>query len=106
MLAGSWVATRELNIPPQYELNDKLIHMIVFFGFAVLVDLSSLRKPFWFWKGLPLLVYGMCIEIMQYFTSERNFSMLDWGADLTGVLLYFLAKKFFTWLDLKGTSIF
>ena len=76
MLAGIWVATRELDIPPEYELNDKLIHALVFFGFAVLVDLSSSRKPFWLWKGLPLLVYGACVEIMQYFTPERSFSML------------------------------
>lgn len=93
MLAGAWVATRELDISPEYELNDKLIHVIVFFGFAVLVDLSSSRKPFWLWKGLPLLIYGMCIEIMQYFTPERSFSMLDWGADLAGIALYFVIKK-------------
>ena len=101
MLAGIWVATRELDIPPEYELNDKLIHALVFFGFAILVDLSSSRKPFWLWKGLPLLVYGACVEIMQYFTPERSFSMLDWGADLSGVLLYFIAKRLFIWLDLK-----
>lgn len=106
MLAGVWVATRELDISPEYALNDKLVHIVVFFGFAVLVDLSSSRKPFWLWKGLPLLVYGICIEIMQYFTPERSFSMLDWGADLAGVLLYFIAKRSLAWLDLKRVSIF
>ena len=90
MLTGAWVATRELDIPPQYEVNDKLIHLFIFFAFAVLVDLSSSRKPFWLWKGLPLLIYGVCIEIMQYFTPERSFSMLDWGADFAGILLYFM----------------
>lgn len=104
MLAGFWVATRELDIPPEYELNDKLIHAIVFFGFAVLVDLSSSRKPFWLWKGLPLLVYGACVEVMQYFTPERSFSMLDWVADLSGILLFFIAKRFFVWLDLKRST--
>ncbi len=98
MLAGAWVATRELDIPPEFELNDKLTHSVVFFGFAVLVDLSSSRKPFWLWKGLPLLIYGIGIEVMQYFTPERSFSMLDWAADLAGILLYFLAKKIFIWL--------
>ena len=106
MLAGAWVATRELNIPPEFEPNDKLTHLVVFFGFAVLIDLSSSRKPFWLWKGLPLLIYGISIEIMQYFTPERSFSMLDWGADLAGILLYFIAKRLFVWLDLKRLSAF
>jgi hypothetical protein len=104
MLAGAWVATRELDIPLGFEPNDKIIHSVVFFGFAVLVDLSSSRKPFWLWKGLPLLLYGIGIEIMQYFTPERSFSMLDWGADLAGILLYFIAKRLSIWLDLKRLS--
>ncbi|MCK5902444.1 MAG: VanZ family protein [Cocleimonas sp.] len=97
MLLGSWVATRDLDIPPEYELNDKLIHVIVFFCFAVLVDLSTARKPFWLYKGLPLLVYGACIEIMQYFTPDRSFSLLDWVADLSGILLYFVIKRLLVW---------
>lgn len=93
LLTGMWVATRELNLSSDYELNDKLIHGVVFFGFSILVDLSSRRQPFWLWKGLPLLLYGMVIEIMQYFTPERNFSLVDWWADVLGILLYFLLKK-------------
>ena len=105
MLLGAWVATRDLDIPPQYSPNDKLIHLLVFFAFAVLFDLSSGRKPFWLWKGLPLLVYGICIEFMQYFTPERSFSLLDWWADFAGVALYFIAKKVFIWLDRNKSSI-
>ena len=105
MVAGAWVATRELDIPPEYSVNDKIIHAVVFFGFALLVDLSTSRKPFWFWKGVPLLVYGACIEIMQYYTPERSFSVLDWLADFAGVLLYFVVKIIFVWLDQKRTSI-
>ena len=101
MFSGAWVATRKLDIPSTYQLSDKLVHVIVFLGFAVLIDLSSSRKPFLLWKGLPLLIYGMCIEIMQYFTPERSFSMFDWGADLAGILLYLITKKFILWLDSK-----
>ncbi len=101
MLAGAWVATRELDIPPQYEMNDKLIHLLVFFGFSFLIDLSSSRKPFWFWKGVPLLIYGACIEIMQYYTPERSFSVLDWVADFGGIFLYFIAKRVFIWIAQK-----
>jgi len=105
MISGAWVATRELDIPPEYSVNDKIIHMVVFFGFAFLVDLSTSRKPFWFWKGVPLLVYGACIEIMQYYTPERSFSLLDWLADFGGVLLYFVIKRFLVWLDQKYAPI-
>ncbi len=105
MVAGAWVATRELDIPPAYSVNDKIIHATVFFGFAVLVDLSTSRKPFWFWKGVPLLVYGACIEIMQYYTPERSFSLLDWLADFSGILLYFVLKRIFVWIDQKRSSI-
>ena len=105
MVVGAWVATRELDIPPAYSVNDKIIHATVFFGFALLVDLSTSRKPFWFWKGVPLLVYGACIEIMQYYTPERSFSLLDWLADFSGILLYFVLKRIFVWIDQKRSSI-
>ncbi|HIO93455.1 MAG TPA: VanZ family protein [Leucothrix mucor] len=105
MLAGMWVATRDMDIIPGITLSDKLIHAVVFFGFAVLADLSTSRKPFWFWKGLPLLVYGACIEIMQYYTPERSFSVLDWIADFSGVLLYFIIKRILVWIDRKRSSI-
>ena len=92
MLLGIWVATKKLELPPDVNINDKFIHVVVFFGFAVLVDLSSSRKPFWFWKGLPLLAYGIGVEVMQYFTPFRSFSILDMVADFAGILLYVLLK--------------
>ena len=92
MVLGVWVATKKLDFPPDVNVNDKLIHIIVFFGFAVLVDLSSSRKPFWLWKGLPLLGYGVGIEVMQYFTPFRSFSIMDMVADFAGILIYFCLK--------------
>jgi len=102
LLLGSWVATRHLEFPPGISINDKLIHIIVFFGFALLMDLSTSRHPFWLWKGLPLLIYGIVIEIMQYFSPVRTFSILDWLADFTGVVLYFMVKLAVLWLDSKN----
>ena len=99
MIAGTWVATRTLDFPETMELNDKIIHIIVFFGFAVLMDLAISRHPFWLWKGLPLLVYGAIIEIMQYYSPDRSFSLLDWAADFFGILLYFMIKIFLLWVD-------
>ena len=101
MMAGVWVATRNIEFPEQFDFNDKIKHFIVFFGFSVLMDLASERRPFWFWKGLPLLSYGILIEIMQYFTPEREFSFLDMLADLAGIIVYFLIKSLLVWLDSK-----
>ncbi len=92
MLLGIWVATKKLDFPPDVDINDKLIHAVVFFGFAFLVDLASSRKPFWLWKGLPLLAYGIGIEVVQYFTPFRSFSVIDMVADFAGILIYFLLK--------------
>ena len=97
MIAGAWVATRTLDFPETIELNDKVIHAVVFFGFALLMDLAISRHPFWLWKGLPLLIYGAIIEIMQYFSPERSFSLLDWLADFSGILLYFIIKLLLLW---------
>lgn len=101
MIAGAWVATRTLDFPDTFEVNDKVQHLVVFFGFAVLMDLVTSRHPFWLWKGLPLLIYGAIIEIMQYFSPDRTFSILDWIADFSGILLYFIVKSVFLWADSK-----
>ena len=93
MLTGIWVATRQLDFPPNISVNDKLIHVVVFFGFAFLLDLASSRKPFWLWKGLPLLAYGVGIEVLQYFAPFRSFSIMDMVADFAGILIYFLLKR-------------
>jgi len=104
MVAGAWVATRTLDFPETIELNDKVIHIVVFFIFALLMDLAISRHPFWLWKGLPLLIYGAIIEIMQYFSPDRSFSILDWVADFSGILLYFLIKVSLVWVDSKRES--
>jgi len=99
MIAGAWVATRTLDFPEAFEINDKFIHIIVFFGFSVLMDLAISRHPFWLWKGLPLIMYGAIIEILQYFSPDRSFSLFDWMADIFGILLYFIIKAFLLWRE-------
>ncbi len=104
MVLGAWVATQKLEFPQVFSLNDKVIHIVVFFGFSVLMDLAIDRHPFWLWKGLPLLIYGAGIEILQYFSPERTFSMLDWLADFFGIFFYFLLKIIILWWDSSKTK--
>lgn len=75
---------------------DKLIHGTVFFGFAFLLDLATARS-FWRWKVPLLLFYGAFIEILQAFTPWRSFSVADFAADATGLLLYWLLWR--VWLQ-------
>ncbi len=104
MVLGVWVATMKLEFPPDLSINDKLIHIVVFFCFALLMDLATSRNPFWLWKGLPLLIYGGSIEIAQYFTEFRSFSIADWFADFAGILLYFIIKSTILFLDKKRST--
>jgi len=104
MVLGAWVATRQLEFPEIFAVSDKVIHAVVFFGFAVLMDLATDRHPFWLWKGLPLLIYGAVIEILQYYSPDRTFSVFDWLADFSGVLLYYLLKRALIWWDSKNFS--
>lgn len=104
MILGAWVATQKLEFPATLSLSDKAIHAVVFFGFALLMDLAIDRHPFWLWKGLPLLVYGALVEILQYFSPDRTCSFLDWFADFTGVFIYFLLKIGMIWWDSRSSK--
>ncbi|PID33819.1 MAG: VanZ family protein [Thiotrichales bacterium] len=104
MILGAWVATMKLEFPPSVSVNDKIIHAVVFFGFALLMDLATSRKPFWLWKGLPLLLYGIGIEVLQYFTECRTFSIADIFADLAGILLYYIVKSLIVFFDRTKSS--
>ena len=104
MVLGAWVATRQLDFPEIFSVSDKVIHAVVFFGFAVLMDLATDRHPFWLWKGLPLLIYGAVIEILQYYSPDRSCSLLDWIADFSGVFFFYLLKVLLLWWDSKTFS--
>lgn len=99
LVLGLWVATMPLSHYEMPKVNDKLVHMVVFFGFALLTDLATSRKPFWLWKGLPLLTYGLSIEILQSFTDYRSFELADLAADAMGICLYYVAKL---WLRMNA----
>ena len=104
MLLGVRVATIKLEFPEELSLNDKVIHIFVFFAFSVLMDVAIKSHSFWLWKGLPLLAYGVAIEVFQYFSPDRSFSLLDMGADFLGILLYFTVKKVLVWVDSRSFS--
>ncbi len=71
---------------------DKIVHALVFMGFAFMLDIVT-QRSFWRWKLPLLLLYGASIEILQALTPWRSFSVADFTADAIGVLLYWLLWK-------------
>lgn len=79
----------------QYEgvdgVNDKFGHLITFYVLALLADFSFPASGYRLRKILPLVGYGLLIEIIQYSLPHRSFSLLDLTADTAGLLLYGLS---------------
>ena len=95
LVLGLKVATMRLDYAIiSINMSDKIAHAIVFMGFVVIAEIAYEHRVFWRWKGLPLLAYGAGIEVLQSFTPFRTFSILDWVADLAGVLLGYALIRF------------
>jgi VanZ family protein len=67
--------------------SDKLEHALAFLALGVLA-LAGFPRWSPFGKVLPgLAAYGALIEFIQWWLPWRECSLLDWAADLAGVLL-------------------
>ncbi len=72
-------------------INDKIAHFAAFYVCALLLDFSFPNFRFDWKKAIPLLLYGLLIEIIQYNLSYRHFSLYDLAADAAGILVYGLS---------------
>lgn len=88
VLLISYLAFGHLEETPVASFNDKLEHIIAFVALAFLLDFAWPRQA-WGWpKLLPLLAYGLIIELVQYFLPHREFSLWDLAADALGLIFY------------------
>lgn len=76
--------------PPAENINDKVSHLLAFLALALVADYSFPDKSFLIPKGIPLLAYGIGIEVVQYFIPYRSFSVLDMVADGSGLIVYMM----------------
>ena len=88
-----WQAVSPAPLEATLLINDKLGHLLVFFilgisGWLVWARNSRNMHVFTF-----LGVYGFAIEVAQYFVPGREFSLLDWAADLAGLIMVLLVIK-------------
>jgi VanZ family protein len=88
LLVSTYMATAQAGTAVGASVNDKLAHLMTFFGLALLTDFAFPRWRFGWTKILPLLAYGLLIEIIQLFLPYRTFSLLDLTADAAGIVLY------------------
>ena len=79
---------------PLPHISDKIQHLAAFFTLAFLVDCSFPNSHFRLAKMTTLAGYGLAIEVLQYFSGYRFFSLLDIVADLSGVVLYLFLIPF------------
>ncbi len=88
LLLITFLATMELELPAITSVDDKFGHVLAFLYLALLVDYSFPASRFNLLKVMLLLLYGVVIELIQYFIPHRMFSLLDLLANGIGVVIY------------------
>jgi VanZ family protein len=84
----SYLAFTPLRIPVIEHVWDKLNHFAAFFALAFATDFSFPGVGFGVSKILPLLGYGLLIEIIQKHLPYRDFDLRDVVADAVGLAIY------------------
>jgi len=70
---------------------DKITHLAAFLVLAWLTDGGWPQHGFVAWKWVPLLAYGLAIELVQITVPGRFFDLADLAADGAGLAVYGLA---------------
>ncbi len=86
LMVIEYLATTSVHIKVIESIWDKANHFIAFFTLYILFSLSykDLKTLI---KVILLLLFGIQIEIVQYFLPYRDFSLLDVIADFIGIIL-------------------
>ena len=81
-----WQATSPSPHESTTLINDKLGHALVFFLLGYLGWTGWHRTRFIGLMFAFLVFYGLLIEVVQYYVPGREFSLLDWAADIAGLI--------------------
>ena len=71
---------------------DKLNHLAAFFVLALLTEYAFPSASVSALKLLPLLGFGLLIEVLQYWVGYRYFEWLDVAADAAGIVLFWVLR--------------
>ena len=94
LAVNTYLTTTQLS-PSLAQVNDKLGHVLAYFSLALLADGAFLSKSFNWHKWLPLMLYGLAIELIQSQIPYRQFSVMDLIANGGGLILYGAGAAFF-----------
>ena len=88
-----WLALTP-NPPPAGGLFDldKVNHIIAFFVLAGLMEYAFPNLAGWAIKLLPLVAFGLAIEMLQFWIGYRYFEWMDLVADGVGLLLFWIVR--------------
>ena len=69
-------------------INDKVAHALIFFLLSLFIAQAYPHLNFIKTLAPGLVIYGITIELLQGISGYRSFSLLDFGADIIGIILY------------------
>ena len=72
---------------------DKLNHLGAFFVLALLTDYAFPSIAVGALKLLPLLGFGLLIEVLQDWVGYRYFEWLDVAADAAGIVVFWVVRR-------------
>ncbi|MGB1190652.1 MAG: VanZ family protein [Pseudomonadales bacterium] len=67
---------------------DKVNHIVAFFVLAALMEYAFPYLKAWSIKLLPLVAFGVSIELLQFWIGYRYFEWADMVADGVGLMLF------------------
>ncbi len=89
-------------LPSGINIWDKFSHSIAFAALALSAALGWPAKDFMRSVLIPLLIFGVLIEVTQYFIPGREFSLLDMLADTVGILIVWIVIRLLQSLSAKS----
>jgi VanZ family protein len=72
---------------------DKVVHLLVYYIFAVFGYRMLSNKQHYFYLCLGIIIYGGLIELGQSYTPGRDMSGFDLAANIAGVALGAVVMK-------------
>jgi len=93
LVAISWLAFTGSRHAVPALFTDKVNHIFAFFVLSYCIDRGFPRHRFLVYKVVPLVAYGLAIELVQSRLPHRDFSMWDLAADCAAIAGYWLMRQ-------------
>ena len=99
-----WQATLSNPAAATTQINDKLGHFLVFFVLCYWGGWAWKQQQARYYLVGFLLLFGLAIECVQYVIPMRHFSLMDWLADIGGVVFCQLIWRQPIWVKKQASK--